>query len=252
MTSQSIVGRNDFPDYDRLDAMIASALKKLLNTHVHFRKRVSVEEQRARKYDRFLRGRRIAHMIGKHFCATGAHEAVQGLSDLFNIRSQNDNVQDCDVRCDQALLSASDMPSDVTLEGLYQSNFSQLCSASDGLGFVRPTNCPKQWTTDLSKIEDICKTSFWSDDKKSKLQSEVVERGSVTKSSKGVKAYVERKVEECFQWKSHGQCYKGDSCSFGHEVASGNSAELRDEKDNRPLPHQIRRPRLTARETNLQ
>ena len=48
MTSRSITGRTDFPDYDVLDAMIVSALKKLL-THVHFRKRVSVEEQRAQK-----------------------------------------------------------------------------------------------------------------------------------------------------------------------------------------------------------
>ena len=35
MTSQSITGRRDLPDYDVLDAMIASALKKLL-TLVHF------------------------------------------------------------------------------------------------------------------------------------------------------------------------------------------------------------------------
>ena len=34
---QLIVGRIDFPDFDMLDAMIASALKKLL-TYVHFRK----------------------------------------------------------------------------------------------------------------------------------------------------------------------------------------------------------------------
>ena len=47
MTSRSIVGRTDFPDFDLLDAMIASALKKLLNTQIHFRKRVSVEQQRA-------------------------------------------------------------------------------------------------------------------------------------------------------------------------------------------------------------
>ena len=37
--------RTDFSDYGVLDAMIASALKKLL-AHVHFRIRVSVEEQR--------------------------------------------------------------------------------------------------------------------------------------------------------------------------------------------------------------
>ena len=43
MTSRSIAGRRDFPDYDMLDAMIASALKKLFINCVHFRKRVSVE-----------------------------------------------------------------------------------------------------------------------------------------------------------------------------------------------------------------
>ena len=36
MTSRSVTGRTDFPDDDMLDAIFASALKKLL-THVHFR-----------------------------------------------------------------------------------------------------------------------------------------------------------------------------------------------------------------------
>ena len=49
MKTRSITGRTDFPDYGMLDAMLASALKKLLASSVHFRKRVSVEEQRAQK-----------------------------------------------------------------------------------------------------------------------------------------------------------------------------------------------------------
>ena len=96
MTSRSIVV-HDFPDFDMHDAMIASALKKLLNTQTHFRKRVSVEEQRAQKHDQFLRRREIAYMIYEYFCATGACEAVQGLSNLFATSSQNDDVQDFDV-----------------------------------------------------------------------------------------------------------------------------------------------------------
>ena len=47
MTSRSITGQRDFPDYDMLDAMIASASKQLRNTQTRLRKRVSVEEQRA-------------------------------------------------------------------------------------------------------------------------------------------------------------------------------------------------------------
>ena len=85
MTLRKMTGRKDFPYYDMLDAMIASTLKKLL-THVHFRRRVSVEEQRARRGDRFSRERQIAYMINEYFRATRAYEAVQGLSDLFKKR----------------------------------------------------------------------------------------------------------------------------------------------------------------------
>ena len=65
MTSRSITRRTDFPDYDMLDAMIASELKMLV-TSVHFRKRVTGEKQRAQKYHRFLRGKHIAYMIYEH------------------------------------------------------------------------------------------------------------------------------------------------------------------------------------------
>ena len=85
LTQQSNTGRRYFTDHEMRDANIASALKKLV-TSVHFRRRVSVEEQRSQTYDRFLRGRQTACMIYKYFRATGAYEAAQGLSDLFNVR----------------------------------------------------------------------------------------------------------------------------------------------------------------------
>ena len=88
MTSRSIVARNDCPDYDILDAMIASALKRLLDKHVHFLKNTT-DSYEADK---------IGNMIHEHFRANGVYEAVQGLSYLFSIRLQNDDVQDFDVR----------------------------------------------------------------------------------------------------------------------------------------------------------
>ena len=48
MTSQSIEGRRDFPDFEMLDAGIASALRKII-INSSFKRRVSVEEQRAQK-----------------------------------------------------------------------------------------------------------------------------------------------------------------------------------------------------------
>ena len=152
LTSRSILGRNDFTDYDMLDATIASALKRLLNTQIHFRKRVSVEEQRAQKYDRFQRGRQIAYMIYEHFRSTGAHDAAEGLSDLFTQSLQNDDVQDSDVPWDQAQESASDMPSDAILEGLYKSKITEFCSTPDCICIVWSRNGSKQWKAELLHI----------------------------------------------------------------------------------------------------
>ena len=96
--------KKDVLDFGMLDAMIASALRKLLNTQSTFRKRVSVEEQRAHNTDRFLRGRQIAYMDDEYVRAIGAYEAVQGLADLVTMTLQIDDVQDFDDRWDQALL----------------------------------------------------------------------------------------------------------------------------------------------------
>ena len=57
--SRSVAGKN-FPNM--LDATIASALNKIIQ-NAHFKKKVSLEELKAQKEDRFLRGRRIAYLI---------------------------------------------------------------------------------------------------------------------------------------------------------------------------------------------
>ena len=56
-------------------------------------------------------------------------------------------------------------------------------------------------TPNCQQLNNCCKTSYRSDDEKtetSEASNDVVERGSVTKSQKGEKAYVEKKVEEVF------------------------------------------------------
>ena len=119
LKSRPVVGRTDFPDFDTLDAMVASALKKLLNTQIHFRERVSVGEQRAQKT------RPILTRKTKYFRATGAstgaYGAVQGLTELLTFCLQHDDVQDFDTRWDHALLKVSEMPSFAILEGIYKS-----------------------------------------------------------------------------------------------------------------------------------
>ena len=44
------------PNFEVLDARIASALNRIIHNS-HFKRRISLEEQKAQKQDRFLRGR---------------------------------------------------------------------------------------------------------------------------------------------------------------------------------------------------
>ena len=104
-TSQSIEGAF-FPLFEMFDARIASALRKIIST-TSFRRGVSVEEQRAQKYNRFLRGRQFALMIYGHFRSSGAYDTAQGLSDLLSICLQDDDVHDFERRWDQILFGTS-------------------------------------------------------------------------------------------------------------------------------------------------
>ena len=55
------------------------------------------------------------------FRPTGSYDEVQGLSGLFSIKLENDDIQYFDLRWDQALLLTRDPPSDKVSEGLYVS-----------------------------------------------------------------------------------------------------------------------------------
>ena len=131
-------GKNNFPDCNELDGMMASALRKLYGRHTHFRKKVSVEEQRAQNNDQFLRGRQIASMIYDHFRSTGSCDGIQGLSDLFSVRLLNDDIHDFDLRWKQAVLSTNDPPADNILEGLYKSKLQDSSQLQTVLSLYNP------------------------------------------------------------------------------------------------------------------
>ena len=83
--------------------MVPSLNKIIQNSH--FKKKVSLEEQKAQKEGRFLRRRQIAFMIYDYFRVTGAHDTVLNYADLFSVTLHDDNVQECDTRWDDVLLT---------------------------------------------------------------------------------------------------------------------------------------------------
>ena len=103
-----------------LDAKIASALKKIIQNS-QFKKKVSLEEQKAQKEDRILRERQIAFKNYDYFRVIGAHDAILlDCADLFSVALHDDNIQEFDTRWDEVPLSMSKTPSDDFLESLYK------------------------------------------------------------------------------------------------------------------------------------
>ena len=118
-TSSSVRGIR-MSDFEVLDVRIASALNRIIHNS-HFKRRVSLEERKAQKEDRFLRGRQIAYLIYEYFRVTGANGSVENYADLFTNGLRNDDIQEFDSKWDGILLlSMTKIPPDDILEGLYK------------------------------------------------------------------------------------------------------------------------------------
>ena len=87
--------------------------------NAHLKKKVSFEEQKARKRTGFYE-EDIALVIRDYFRVTGAHDTVFDYTDLFSVTLRDDNVHEFDTRWDGVLLSMSKIPSDDVLESLYK------------------------------------------------------------------------------------------------------------------------------------
>ena len=117
--SSSSVRGIRMPDFEVLDARIASALNRIIH-NTQFKRKVSLEEQKAQKEDRFLRGRQIAFLIYEYVRVTGANDSVENYADLFTVGLRNDDVQEFDSKWDGILLPMMKIPPDEILEGLYK------------------------------------------------------------------------------------------------------------------------------------
>ena len=80
-SSRSVKGTHG-PDFELLDARIAPAPNKIIQ-NTRFKKKVSLEEMKAHKEYRFLRGRQIACL-------------VEDYADQFTVALRNDHIQEFD------------------------------------------------------------------------------------------------------------------------------------------------------------
>ena len=201
-----------------LDARIASALNRIIQISF-FKKKVSLEEQKAQKEDSFLRGRQIAYLIYEDFRVTGANDSVENYADLFTISLRNDDIQEFDSKWDGILLSMTKIPPDDILEGLCKLRIRESKKLKTVLGLYNMEIHQKKARPDYHRLKTMVKRSIEQDiqNKNFGARNGNYEKNAVVKNQ-GTKQRAQRILGDCWQWKSNGQCIKGDNCSFRHDV----------------------------------
>ena len=81
------------PNLKYLMRGLLQALNKIIH-YSQFKRKISLEEQKAQKQNRFLRGRQIAHLIYEQVRVTGTDSSVENYTDLFTTLLRNDDIQE--------------------------------------------------------------------------------------------------------------------------------------------------------------
>ena len=220
MSSSSIRGTS-MPNFEVFDERIASALNKIIHNY-HFKRKISLEEQKAQKEDRFLRGRQIAYLIYEQFRVTGTDDFVENYADLFTISLRNDDIQEFDSKWDGILLSMTKIPPDEILEGLYKLRIRESEKLKTVLELYDLEIDQKKLGPDYHKLQAVVKRSIEQDIRNNNFGARKgnYEKNAVVKNQ-GTKQRVQRILGDCWQWEFNGQCSRGDNCSFRHGVIKG-------------------------------
>ena len=206
------------PNCEVLDARIASAPNKIIHSS-HFRRRISLEEQKAQKQDRFFRGRQIAYLIYEYFRVTGANDSVENYADLFTISLRNDDIQEFDSKWDGNLLSMTKIPHDDILEGLYKLRIRESEKLKTALELYDLDIHQKKLGPDYHRLKTMVKRSIEQEIRYKNFGNRIgnYERNAVVKNQ-GLQQREQRILGKCWQWKTNGQCSTGDNCSFRHDI----------------------------------
>ena len=206
------------PDFEVLDAKVASVLNRIIHNS-HFKRRISLQEEKAQKQDRFLCGRQIAFLIYEYFGVTGSNDSVENFADLFTIVVRNDDNQEFDSKWDEILFYQWRKSHLMTSWKIVQIENTRVWETQDRVGICTKWRIIRReldlivtdwrwWCREVSSI--VWEWRTW---KTSKFRTK--RRGQELESKK---ACEQRSPGDCWQWEANGQCSKGDNCSFRHDI----------------------------------
>ena len=207
------------PDFEVLDAKIASSESRIIHK-TQFKRKVSLEEQKAQKEDRCHRGRQIAHLIYEYFQVIGANDSVEDYADPFTLALRTDDIQEFDSKWDGILLSMTKIPPDDILEGLFKLRIRESEKLKIVLGLYDLEIHQKKLGPDYHRLKTMVKRSIEQDirNKNFGIRNGNFEKKNAVVKNQRTKQRGQRILGDCWQWEINGQCSKGDNCSFRHEI----------------------------------
>ena len=154
-------------------------------------------------------------MINDHFRVIGSHDSVENYTDIFTIVLRNDDIQEFDSKWDGILLSMTKIPPDDILEGLYKLRIRGSEKLNTVLELYDLEIHQKKLGPDYHRLKTMVKRSIEQDIRNNNFgaRNGNYEKNAVVKNE-GTKQRVQRILGDCWQWKSNGQCIKGDKLKF--------------------------------------
>ena len=197
-SSSSIRGIR-MPNFEVLDAKIASALNRIIH-NTQFKRKVSLEEQKAQK--------RTASFVE----AKSLNHSVENYANLFTNALRNDDIQEFDSKWDGILQSMTKIPSDDILEGLYKLRIRESEKLKTVLELYDLEIHQKKAGPDYHRVKTMVKRSIEQDvrNKNFGARSGSYERNAEVKNQ-GTKQRGQRILGDCWQWETNGQCSKDQS-----------------------------------------
>ena len=183
----------------------------------HFKRRISLEEQKAQKQDRFLRGRQIAYLIYEQFRVTGTDSSVENYADLFTISLRNDDIQEFDSKWDGILVSMTKIPHDDILEGLYKLRIRESEKLKTVLELY-DLEIHQKLGPDYHRLNTMVKTSIEQD---LRFRNFEVRNGNYERNSWSRITEQNSVYKEFLEIVGNGKptcSVKGDNCSFRHDI----------------------------------
>ena len=208
------------PDFEVLDAKIASALNRIIH-NTRFKRKVSLEEMKAQKEDRFLRGRQIAYLylIYEYFRVTGANDSVENYCrPIYNCSSK---WWYSGIRFEMGRNSIINDQNPIWwhLGRIVQNKNTRVWETQDRIGIVQYGDSSEEKAgPDYHRLKTMVKRGIEQNlrIKNFEARNGNYETNAVVKNQ-GTKQREQRTLG-LLAWKANGQCSKGDNCSFRHDI----------------------------------